>query len=59
MTERLTQLEAIGRQRALSKAESFELEREIYRADRRRLPHGLNRGLARQGIKRGGKSAGS
>jgi hypothetical protein len=50
--QRIAELDAISRTRALSKGESFELEREILLADGKPLPHGLTRGLARHGIKR-------
>lgn len=52
MTGRLQLLDQLSRERELSAAESLELERELCRADGRRLPYGLTRALARQGIKR-------
>jgi hypothetical protein len=53
---RLEELDRISRTRALTKLESFQLEREIIRADGRRAPWGLVKGLVRQGIKPNGKA---
>jgi hypothetical protein len=53
LLNRLAQLDAISRQRALTDAESLELEREIRFANGERLPQGLTRALARRGVKRG------
>jgi hypothetical protein len=50
--DRIAELDAISRQRALTYAESLELEREITFASGQKLPKGLTRALARQGIKR-------
>lgn len=49
---RITQLDEISRQRALTYAESLELEREIRFANGEKLPRGLTRALARRGVKR-------
>lgn len=49
---RAEELDRISRQRALTQSESYELERELARADGRRIGWGLNRALARRGIKR-------
>jgi hypothetical protein len=56
MTLRLEQLDQISKVRSLTEAESLELEREIRQADGDRLPHKLNRALARRGVKRGGRA---
>jgi hypothetical protein len=51
---RLDQLDSISRVRPLTESESLELEREIRRAEGDRLPHRINRDLAREGVKRSG-----
>ena len=55
MSDRLSELDAISRQRTLTTAESYELERELARANRRRVGWGLTKALARHGIKRSGR----
>jgi hypothetical protein len=49
---RLEYLEAHSRHRALSPAESIELERLVSEADGRRLSQGHQREAARAGVKR-------
>ena len=49
---RLEELDRLSRLRPLTKAESYELEREIAVTDGRRIPWGLTRALARQGLRR-------
>ena len=55
MSARAEELDRLSRLRALSDAESFELERELFRGVGKRVPRGLTKALARQGIKRSGK----
>jgi hypothetical protein len=50
MLPRLAELDALSRERALTDAESLELEREIRFLNGERLPSGLTRALARRGV---------
>ena len=50
--DRIAELDALSRQRALTDAESLELERELRFANGENLPKGLQRALARRGVKR-------
>lgn len=52
---RIRQLDALSRQRALTDAESIELERLLWRVDKKtnkRASYGENKVLARAGIER-------
>lgn len=51
-SQRFKELDEIGRRRALTEAESLELEREVYLLQGKSLRPGLTRELARHGIKR-------
>lgn len=52
LSARGIELDTLSRSRALTYAESLELEREIILAEGQKLPEGLTRELARHGVRR-------